>query len=75
MKVLQINAVYNLSSTGRNVTESHLLMLERALILMLRIQRLINLMTRIYIISVRLLMLNFMGCFQEFQENKDIFLI
>lgn len=31
MKVLQINAVYNLSSTGRNVTESHLLMLEKGI--------------------------------------------
>ena len=31
MKVLPINAVYNLSSTGRNVTESHLLMLEKGI--------------------------------------------
>lgn len=31
MKVLQINAVYNLSSTGRTTTELHLAMLNKGI--------------------------------------------
>lgn len=75
MKVLQINAVYNLSSTGRTTTELHLAMLNKGIDSYVAYSKTNKPGgARLYHIGSPL-DVKLHGLFPEFPENRHIFLI